>query len=527
MAQIVIADVDVYDPGMSAARTLRFATQSYTTGPTDTPDNTPANTFYEGRIQQPANISRTCFSDAKTTGRTQIGYGDMVLVNNDGALDGLLAYSFAGRAITIKLGVVAPNSNRAPTWVTVIKGTMEQAELSWQKVTIRVRDRQQDVAKPLQQVRYAGSNVLLGGVLNGLEGVANDLKGKPKPQVFGRVFNVAPPQVNTDRRIYQVHAGSALSALLAAYDRGAPLSVGAVYTSQADMEANAPTAGQYRVWNDATAGCFVRLGGAPTGTVTVDAVQGAAVANRTVAQLYSQILQAAGISSSDINSADITALDAAAPYEAGVYAPYDQDITPLELLDTLCASVGAWYGCDASGSFRIGQIAVPTGAAVGTITATDILKIERVSSRDPGVGIPAWKMKIGYQRIYSVQNDLTAAVADARKAYLAEEYRRVESSDASVKTANLTSPELEFLTVLTSASDAAAEADRRLAIYKVRRDMYQLTIRVDAALAAALDIGKVVSLQINRFGMGAGKNFLIIGIRTNMRGYQFDLTLWG
>jgi hypothetical protein len=519
MAQIVIADVDVYDPGISGVRTLRFATQSYSTGPTDT----PANTFYDGRIQQPANISRTCFSDAKTTGRTQIGYGDMVLVNNDGALDGLLSYSFAGRTITIKLGVVAPNSNRVPTWVTVIKGTMEQAELSWQKVTIRVRDRQQDLAKPLQQVRYAGNNTLP----NGLEGVANDLKGKPKPQVFGRVLNVAPPQVNTDRRIYQVHAGSALSALLSAYDRGAPLTVGAVYTSQADMEANAPSAGQYRVWNDATAGCFVRLGSAPTGTVTVDAVQGAAVANRTVGQLYSQILQTSGISSSDINSADITALDAVAPYEAGVYAPYDQDITPLELLDTLCASVGAWYGCDASGAFRIGQIAVPSGAAVGTITATDILKIERVSSRDPGVGIPAWKMKIGYQRIYSVQNDLTAAVTDARKAYLAEEYRRVESSDASIKTANLTSPELEFLTVLTSASDAATEADRRLAIYKVRRDMYQLTIRVDAPLAAALDIGKIVSLQINRFGMSAGKNFLIIGIRTNMRGYQFDLTLWG
>lgn len=519
MAQIVIADVDVYDPSISGVRTLRFATQSYTTGPTDT----PANTFYDGRIQQPANISRTCFSDAKTTGRTQIGYGDMVLVNNDGALDGLLAYSFAGRSITIKLGVVAPNSNRVPSWVTVIKGTMEQAELSWQKVTIRVRDRQQDVAKPLQQVRYAGSNTLP----NGLEGVANDLKGKPKPLVFGTVFNVAVPQVNTDRRIYQVHSGSALYGVMAAYDRGAPLAVGASYTSQADMEANAPTAGQYRVWNDSTAGCFIRLGSAPTGTVTVDAVQGAAVANRTVAQLYSQILQAAGISSADINSADITALDAVAPYETGVYASYDHDITPLELLDTLCASVGAWYGCDASGSFRIGQIAVPTGTAVGTITATDILKIERVASRDPGVGVPSWKVKVGYQRIYSVQNDLTAAVTDARKAYLAEEYRRVESSDTTIKTANVTSPELEFLTVLASATNAASEADRRLAIYKVRRDMYQLTIRVDASLAAVLDIGKIVTLQVNRFGMNAGKKFLIIGIRTNMSGYQFDLTLWG
>ena len=199
MAQIIIADVDVYDSSINGTRTLRFSTQSYATGPTDS----PANTFYDGRIQQPANISRSCFRDAKTTGRTQIGFGDMVLVNNDGALDGLLAYSFAGRAITIKLGVVLPNSSGTVSWVTVIKGTMEQAELSWQKVTIRVRDRQQDLAKPLQQVRYTGTNSLP----NGLEGVAADLKGKPKPMVFGKVFNIAPPQVNTDRRIYQVTQG--------------------------------------------------------------------------------------------------------------------------------------------------------------------------------------------------------------------------------------------------------------------------------------------------------------------------------
>lgn len=519
MAQIIIADVDVYDPGISGTRTLRFSTQSYTTGPTDS----PANTFYDGRIQQPANISRSCFSDAKTTGRTQIGYGDMVLVNNDGALDGLLDYSFAGRAITIKLGVVLPNSSGTVSWVTVIKGTMEQAELSWQKVTIRVRDRQQDLAKPLQQLRYTGTNSLP----NGLEGVAADLKGKPKPLIFGKVFNVAPPQVNTDRRIYQVHAGSALNAVLAAYDRGNLLSPGAAYSSQVDMETNAPTAGQYRVWNDATAGCFVRLGFAPNGTFTVDAQRGVNTSSRTVAQIFNQILLASGISSGDISATDISALDSAAPYETGVFAPHDSDITPLQLLDDLCASVGAWYGCDSFGVFRIGQIAVPAGASVGTITATDILKIERVASRDPGVGVPAWKVKIGYQRIYNVQSDLTASVNDARKSYLSDEYRRAESSDTTVKTANLTSPELEFDTQLTTESDALTEAARRLTIYKSRRDMYQVTIRVDAALATVLDIGKIVTLQINRFGMSTGKKFLIIGIRTNMRGYQFDLTLWG
>jgi hypothetical protein len=55
--QIVTADVQVYDPGIAAVRTLRFATRGYATSPTDT----PANTYYEGRIQQAANINRNCF----------------------------------------------------------------------------------------------------------------------------------------------------------------------------------------------------------------------------------------------------------------------------------------------------------------------------------------------------------------------------------------------------------------------------------------------------------------------------------
>jgi hypothetical protein len=164
---------------------------------------------------------------------------------------------------------------------------------------------------------------------------------------------------------------------------------------------------------------------------------------------------------------------------------------------------------------------------VGTITTTEILKIERVSSRDPGVGIPVWKVKLGWQKIWNVQNDTTANVNDVRKQYLSSEYRTYEASDAAVKSINATSPELTINTLLAYKSDAMAEVARLLTQYKTRRDMYQVTIRVDAALAQILDIGKIVTLQVPRFGMSAGKNFLIIGIRTNMRGYQFELTLWG
>ena len=481
-----------------------------------------ANGYYEGRIQQPANVQRTAFSSYATTGRSQIGFGNLVLTNMDGGLDALLDYSFAGRAITIRLGEVLPNSGGVPTWVTVIKGTMEQAEFSWQKVTVRVRDRQQDLAKPLQQVRYAGNNSLPAG----LEGVEGDIKGRPKPLVFGQVFNAPITLVNTSRLIYQAHDGSALQSVDAVYDRGAVLTAGAAYSSQADMETNAPSAGQYRVWNS-VAGTYIRLGSTPAGTVTADLTQGAAASNRTAGQLWNAILTKAGVAAGDISSADVTALDAAVAYPCGVFCATDYDMTALEAADIVCGSVGAWFGSDALGVFRLGRLVLPTGTSVGTINATDIISIERVASRDPGVGIPAWKVKLGYQRIWEVQPDTTANVTAVRKGYLAQEYRRIEASDSAVLSANLTSPEIELLTTLVSATDASAEASRRLTIYKTRRDMIDVRVRVDAALASVLDIGKIVTLQVNRYGLSAGKQFLIIGLRTDMRGRLFDLTLWG
>lgn len=473
--------------------------------------------YYDGRIQQAANVSRNCFSDGHTFGRTRIGHGDMVLANSDGGLDYMLDYSFAGRRITIRLGTEYPDTRGLVAYTPILVGTMEQVELSWNRVVVRVRDRQQDLANPLQAIRYTG-----GGVT--LEGNDADLKGKAKPLVFGKVFNVSPPQVDTNRRIYQLHTGEAISSLNAVYDNGALLTAGAAYASQADLLATAPAANQYRFWNDATAGAFFRLGSDPSGTVTADATGSGTI---TVGQLFNKILLKAGIASADIVAADITALDAAVSYQTGVFAGHDRDITTLELLDELCASVGAYYGCDVYGKFRIDRIVLPTGASVGTIKTNQIVSIERISSRDRGSGIPAWKVKLGYQRNYTRQDSTGSTATASRKAYIVEKYRREEAADASVKTANLLSPELEFNTVLVNKADAVAEASRLLTIYKTRRDMYEVTVRVDASLAAFLDLGRIITIEVNRFGMNNGKKFLIIGIRTNMQGYQFDLTLWG
>ncbi|MEY2838529.1 MAG: hypothetical protein RJB60_828, partial [Pseudomonadota bacterium] len=290
MSEIILIDINAHTG--SSPVTLRYSTQGYVTGAGDT----PAHTYYEGRIKQPGNIQRTIFDNKATFGASKVGYGEVVLVNNDGALDAFLPYGFAGFGITIQRGVQARNQS-VPTWSTVLTGTMDSVDFSWSEVSIKVRDRQQELTKPLQSVRYGGTNSLP----NGLDGVATDIKGNGRPILYGKALNFSPPRVNTTRIIFELSEGL-IQSVDAVYDRGTALTAGAAYSSQADMETNAPTAGQYRAWLNA-AGSYIRLGSEPAGTVTVDATQGSAVANRTPAQLMKQVLLKAGILNADIAAA--------------------------------------------------------------------------------------------------------------------------------------------------------------------------------------------------------------------------------
>ena len=59
------------------------------------------------------------------------------------------------------------------------------------------------------------------------------------------------------------------------------------------------------------------------------------------------------------------------------------------------------------------------------------------------------------------------------------------------------------------------------------RDTLQARVKLSDAMAAAIDLGKTITVQVPRFGMSAGKAYLVTGIRTDLRNNTFDLTLWG
>jgi len=177
-----------------ATTVFRYCTGlGYTTLGTDT----PAHTYYAPRVINPGLYELSCHGGAKTYGLAGVGYGTIELQNPDGALDSLIDYGFDGQTCRILIGTEGAAYS---TFTAIFSGTMDQPFTGIKSMRVNIRDVLQNLDVPLQTVKYAGTNSLP----DGLEGTADDLKGKPKPLLWGYVNDVAPPQVNTSRLIYQL-----------------------------------------------------------------------------------------------------------------------------------------------------------------------------------------------------------------------------------------------------------------------------------------------------------------------------------
>lgn len=484
--------------------TQRFTTASigYATGPAET----PANAVYDPCIKQVGYLER-----AVTVGASRVGYGELTLATS-GHLDGLLDYGFDGQAVTIRSG---PVGGAYPADYPVkLRAMAEQPEFVGLTMRLRLRDRLAELERPLQTSRYGGTNALPAGT----DGTADDRKGQPKPRIYGAVKNVAPVLVNTSRLIYQIHDG-ALQAVGAVYDRGAALTAGTAYTSESDMQTNAPSAGQYRVW---LAGGMFRLGSLPTGQVTADATEGAAAANRYAGALLSRIAQQMGLTSGEVSAADVSALDTAAPYELG--AAVQGDETALAVMSRIAESVGAWFGFDRLGVLRMGRLVAPSGTPATDLTEISITSLERVAQD----ALPVWRVVLGWGRNETVQaGDLAGSVTAARRAWLAEAVRTTAAEDAAVKNRYKLAGELRRDTLLVTQANADTEAARLLALYKVRRDTFKVRARLSADEVESIDLGQVVRLTWHRYGLASGRLFVVTGLRQDFERDAVEVTLWG
>lgn len=488
--------------------TLRFGTAGYTTQPADDlPD-----TWFDPRVIQPGNYERYVFSQGSTSGDVRVGAGEIVLANPDGELDHLLDYAFDGYRLTVYAlpDLDAPWSTRAVKFV----GTVEQAEFSWRRIALRIRDRLVELREPIQPVTYAGTTIT-GGMVEA-EGRPEDIKDSQKPLLYGVGCNLPAVAANIFDHVYEV-ASNGVASVEAVYDRGVALAFSATYPDLPALLAATIPSGQYAA---CLSPAYVRLGAKPDGQITIDATEGATLADRSASAVARRILEMHGfVAGVDFNAASFDALHAKNPAPIGLWTGAT-DMTILQALAMVLGSIGGHIAPDRLGVFHVGRVEAAAGEPVIVLDKAIILDrgtgIERIATNDAGAGVPAHKVSINYARNYarSDANRLSEAASAEFVAFASQEFRTVTAEDPAVKARHLLAPELTFETLLILTEDAQAEAVRQLSLYSSRRDLFR--IHAKSELVADVDLAVTAQVTSERFGLAAGKLFLCTGLEEDL-----------
>lgn len=450
--------------------------------------------YYDGRVAEDFTIERSIVGrDGAGIGGLSRVFAEIPLVNTDGGLDALLReYALDGRAVRLLVGDEGADYD---TFGTVFAGVIESAAVTERQFRLRCTDGYSKLALPIQDTLYAGSGGNEGGA---------DLAGKPKPLCYGVVRNITPPLVDAVNLIYQVHDG-VITDVTAVRDRGVALV----------KVVGAPAAGEYQVI--AADGTF-KLGATPDGEVTCD-VQGDTPTAGYSAHtgVIVQRLLADRLATSEIDTTAFANHFSALAGNVGIWIGTEVRMT-AEVLDELLAGVGAFGGFTRQGVFTIGRVAAASGAPVLTLDETDIIAVER-EPLPAAIEPLAWRVRLGWGRNYTVQNDVAALTADADRLFAAEPQRVVSDGDAAIKSQHLLARDYGPLPSLYDLeADAQTEVERLFDLWGTRRGQYRVTTVVKGMLA---DIGEVAQLSYPRFQLHNGAAARVIS--QSIRGSTVEL----
>lgn len=508
--------------GYTAAATsavYRYSNKRY--GYRTKSSDTPADTLYDNLLYDIGMFRSELFSAGnagiRNNGSGSNGYGVLKLANISGALDSIFAtgsISFRERSVLLKR--ISDDRAALSTATTMLSAVVGQIELSDEFVEIGLKSVGYVLNTPHLTATFAGTNALPAGV----EGVS-DLAGKLKPAVYGKVLMVSPPCNNTSKLIYYISSRAIQT--ITAYDGGVVLTKGADYTSQSDMETNAPAANTYRVW---PAGGMIRLGSSIIYQLTVD-VSCDSSANSTAAQIIKNLVLDRGFVSGDISASDITALDTQNSSVLGVYI--DSSTSTSEIIAKVASTVGASYYFDRTNVLRLKRFDAPSGTPVDTIAQYNAGKLQRVAS---GEDVPTTTIKLNYAQYHQTlsKSEVAGSISEAAAADFAQEWRVAKYTGTLSPNPYRTTQEETRDTLFTLKADADTEAARLYGITSSPRFTYKVSdVSLENSLANTYNLGDCISVRWNRFGMSLESDtlFRIIGIEYDYTLGVCHLTIWG
>ena len=511
--------------------------------------------YYRPLIISFANLRRDVVKSGRAFGEAGVSGGVLEVANvhagqsqAEPGLDELVDHGF-GFIIELRLAASATQAYADTTLLA--KGTAALQRAGFDRLLVRIRDRREETEKALQTLLFAGTNV----GTTGTEGLASDLKDRPKPDAFGaELFQVPLLPANAANEVWQIDA-IRIGAPPVVYDGLVQLGTvtpPTAETSLGNLTGSSPAAGTFHYYlGGAGDGAFIKTGTTPKYQLTADLSIGQARGGTTRSlpgDLIEELLtQRAGVASGDISSDDIAAINLAAPYTMGLYV--NQPTTVRQAINQIAAACPGWWYPDRFGVFRVKRLVDPAGKSpvttikrfsrgdLGSTADTELIAIERLPTGDPGEGVPVWRVVGSYRRAYAVSRDNIDPAARAADPVLiaaaAQETRTVVAEDTSVRSKHPLAIELEIdLGVIQVEAHAQAVVDHLLTILSEIRALYRARARLSPAIANLLDLEEAADIALNRFGLDSGKRHTLTGVQdvsvgTDQVGAVREFDFWG
>lgn len=484
--------------------------------------------------------------------QTSSDQGQIVLANlppdslSPGPLDYLATWAWNGR--TARLYKV---DNTWAGRVLVAFGVLENPVASMTSgdssnatITFILRDPRASLNAPLQTSKYGGTNV--GG--NGVDG-EDDIKGQPRPILYGIASNFEGVKVNASKLIWELCDKAAT--VLCVRVGGGAITAGVNRANVASLEANVPDPGKYD-WTSTATGTYVRLGTIPNFVVTFDAEEGALPADRTHAQVWKRLrVDRCGNVAGDIYAASVAALDGIDPNEVGFW--WGEEKTRLEAVNEVLGSLSGYEVLGFDGDWRVAKLLAPSGdtvidliqlgiASEVTTKMRPVTSPIRVRPNFAPDGSPPYRVVVGWGRNYRImaESEFVGYVkVDAPRLIekFSKDYRTAPEENAAiwdpVAGTGLypNAPELRVNTGYQPGVDGLtcphgeAEAARLLALYSALPAQYQMEY-VPEPTDNILP-GDVVSFQHPQFNLQAGPHFRVLqaGLTVDAKGAMMELVV--
>lgn len=500
---IFLLEFQAFDETIPGEVTIRLSTgKGFLTGKTET----PSFAVYLPLIINVGSIDTFLFQNAKITGVSISGRGNIVLNNKAGDLDFLKDFGLDGRDFVIREN--DGNGTAYPANFPIrFPGTIKTATFSDAKLTLGARNRLEQVfTAPYQDIKYAGTN---DGATIFVEGTEDDIGGTPKPLRRGVVQNFEPILVNKALEMYQISADEIFS-LDNVYEGRAIPDAQTQFTSLADLISSNPPSAKYNFYlgddslakDDVERGAYFRLGSTPSFPITCDITEGATAADRTAGQILSRMFTYAGAT---LNASSVATLDVDVDFQVQ-HSQSNSEITFDKVVTSVASSVSAFITDDLNGEFIVGQFQLPTVPEVvldiDPSTLLGVPKIKEIVSRDKPRGIPIHKINLGYSQNYTVMaNNQLTGIGEADITFVSEEFRVVTDEDLTIIEEFLTSPEFNIDTRIVLESEAQTQATFIFNLLNFKASLIQ--IRIPIEFGRDLNLDDVIRLE--------GKVYRIIG----------------